>query len=137
MTRSKPYKNWRRPVAFFLGTLFLFTSIGYTLYTHYCPFKGASISFSAEKTCCCSAGDNAANNCCKNKSFQVKIEEKYQEIKGLDVQFAKAGFTPPPYEIVEEIVPLANIDSKWLHNSNSSPPKYSIQIFLFIRSILI
>lgn len=136
MKKSKPYYFWKRPVALLLGILFLFSSFGFTFYAHYCPFKGSSVSLSAEKSCCCATGGKE-DKCCKNKSFQVKIKGKYQVVKSLDVQFAKVEFSPPPYEILEVNVPLAIENDKRLLYADSSPPKIATPLFLLFRSILI
>lgn len=137
MIKGKPYTCWKIPVVLLLAVLFLFSSFGFTFYAHHCPYKGSSVSLSAEKSCCCSTDSITEDNCCKNKSYQVKIKGKYQAAKGFDVQFAKTEFTLPPYEIVDVNVLLAIENSKWLLYSNSSPPKIATPIFLFVRSILI
>lgn len=137
MKRSKPYKDWKRPVALLLGILFLFSTFGFTFNAHYCPYKGSSVSLSPEKGCCCSADATTEDNCCQNKSFQVKIKGKYAAPKSIDVQFAKAEFAPLPYDIVEVKVLLSVGSSIRLLFSDSSPPKIATPIFLFVRSILV
>jgi len=136
MKKYEPYKNWKKPVAFVFALVFLFSSFGFTYYTHHCPLKGSSISFFSEVTCCCAQDGESDKGCCKNESGQIKIEDTYNVAKSL--AFGIAGFIPTALlnEIHFTCTP-AIVEERQLFESNNSPPQNPIAIFLFDRSILI
>jgi hypothetical protein len=85
----------KKLTAILLSALFLFNTLGFTLYNHYCPFKGSSVSFFAERSCCCD--NKMPDGCCENKTQQIKIKDSYSVTKTFDVKtagFVIAGFHP-------------------------------------------
>jgi hypothetical protein len=124
--------------AAFLLSVFLFSSLGFTINYHYCPYKGSSVSFTAEKDCCCSASSEKPDNCCKNKAEQVKINDNYQLAKTLELK---------PFDVTQEIIYLIpfndfvfikSTQKQTFHYADTSPPgASSVPLFIFNRSILV
>ncbi len=138
MTNIIPYKNWRRIVALVLAVVFLFSSLGFSYYTHYCPFKGSSVSLFSEKSSCCATDDESDNGCCKNESGQIKINDSYNASKGLDFSIDKQILKAVSQQIITLHISVVTENEKQLYQTDSSPPGlYSVAIFLFDRSILI
>lgn len=136
MVSNIPYHEWKKPVALLLGVIFLFSSLGLTLYAHNCPFKGSSISFSPEKKCCCSSDSKTSDNCCKNKAHQIKIKGKYCPAKGLEIK--AVDFTVFSVQLILfDSLQVGLVQKQSFHYSDPSPPSTDVPIFILDRSILI
>ena len=121
--------------AILLLVLFAYSSFGFTIYYHECPYKGTSVSFIAEKHCCCSNKGEMPKSCCKNHGKQIKIVDKYSLAETPVLKPVEPLLIPnffiPAYTVFNKV----NLKDAFNY-SDHSPPEHC-PLFLFDRSLLI
>lgn len=74
----------KKASAIFLSLLFLTSTIGLTINTHYCPMLNKSEVFLFTKKSCCE-GKEEKGGCCKNETKIVKITDNYSPSQSVKV----------------------------------------------------
>lgn len=114
--------------------LYLMFSVGLSFNIHYCGGKASGISIYESPVSCCCPAKIIKNSCCKNKSFNLQIDD-FQQASSLNENHLTntydLHFIDHPH--------IPNIsDNRGLHSKGiaNSPPIISKDIYLLNSSLL-
>lgn len=122
----------KKVFALFLSVIFVASAMQLTINAHYCGNELESIGFSPGK-CCCDDGAAMKDDCCKNETHQLKINDDFSPSALLiipqtefNVVLFCISFEPLQPEKVTFSIP----------NDHSPPPQLADKVIAF-RSLLI
>ena len=131
----------KRFVTAILALLYIGTSTGATIHTHYCMGKLADWSLSDTQSKICPIcgmvnEDNSDNGCCKDEHQFVK-DDSVQKVTENNYQLLQLSFIAIPTIFTE--LPIVSISSLTEENplSNAPPRTSGIALYIFKRSFLI
>ncbi len=127
----------KKAISILLGIVFLFSSSGFSINTHYCngKIRSINIAFSDNHKSCCGK-KKMAKDCCKNKTEIVKINDNYIPEQIIvtpltDFAYFALAFTQTfNLSITENVTVLTNL--YYLY-----PPDKPVSLSILYRSILI
>jgi len=120
-----------------LAILYISTSTGATVYTHYCMGKLADWGLGHNKSSTCgNCGMEKNNGCCKDEHKFIKNEADQKVVESFIqlMEFAGVALHPGYAELS-----LLHISSVSEENpaSNSPPRHYGVAVYIFSRNLLI
>ena len=124
-----------------ISILMLYTvfSTGFSVYTHYCAGKLASISiFTPDKKGCGKCGIQISKDCCKDKQYSISLDDSQIHHKSnfvfADYSNIIAILPSYTYEVQPQFS-LINSNSVKLYSYKNGPPK--TPIYIQNRSLII
>lgn len=122
----------KKAASILFSLIFLASTLGMTINSHYCGMKLRSVSL-VEKSCCCKNKPAEKKGCCKNEVKYVKITDDYSPASGF--QLAKTDIAPLEFSFAfpSAICPLTYSIRSSVH---SPPPKFPDRVVCF-RTFLI
>ena len=122
--------------AIFLSFLFLLSTIGLTINTHYCPMLNKSeTSIFTKKSCC--EGKEEKGGCCKNETKIVKITDNYSPSQSVNLAPSFSFLTIPIS--ANNLFDLTTFNNGHSFYLNIRPPllHQGVSLPVLFRSILI
>ncbi|MBA3704789.1 MAG: hypothetical protein H0W84_02490 [Bacteroidetes bacterium] len=118
-----------------LMAIYLVPSVGFSVNAHYCGGKLASVSLDFLKTKKCKCGNKKMNpNCCKTKTFSLKINDSQKQTPQLTFDFNKNFKIQPEFAIVStNTFQTVVILNTFLNNHH--PPDQPKQEFYLLNQV--
>jgi uncharacterized membrane protein len=127
----------KKATCILLAFLILLTSVGVTIYMHYCPMMDeATYSISGPESSCC-GDEGEASGCCENTAHTAKLKEDFTP--SIQLKFATThlvSLLPIPV-YTDSSKPYPNQTKEFFSYHDHSPPDYGISLTILYRSILI
>ena len=110
--------------------LYLVPAIGFSVNAHYCGGKLASVSFDFLKTKKCKCGKKMNPNCCKTKTFTLKINDSQKQTPQFTFDFNKNLKIQPEVAITSTNVfqPVIIVNS--FFNNHHPPDQVKQELYL-------
>ncbi len=125
----------------FITLIFLLTNTGLTVYAHYCGELLVESGISKpEKKCCKAAKNIAQKDCCKKKSQQVQVKDKFVKSSSSDKEETIKPISYFVTELLRFIIsPLTNFGSSLFKEFFSEKAEILVKenLIYSIRSIRI
>lgn len=126
--------SMKRIIAFILALVYITSTSGAVITTHYCAGKIKSVSVELSiKSCACKAEE--PKGCCKTEQKLVKLNDTHKA-SNVAFNFGLDEYIVPSEHHLTNDIPLvfSNIN---LQQGNSSPPLLPVAIYIYNCSFLI
>ena len=116
-----------------MSLLFLVSTIGLTINSHYCGMKLRSVSL-LQQGCCCKDKTGMKDDCCKNKINYVKVVNDYTPASELHLSKTDASPIVLRFSFVPKSLFLSAFE---ISTNHSPPPLIKGERFIVFHSILV
>ena len=124
----------KRIIAFIVAIVYITSTSGAVITTHYCAGKIKSVSLNiAAKTCGCKPSDS--KGCCKTEQKLVKLNDTHKS-SNVTYIFNVDDHVIVPNYIIDAAFVISN-SIIIFQRSNSSPPPLPVALYIYNCSILI